>query len=70
MVGVGVMLGVNVKVDVGVIVGVSVGVKVAVGDGVTVHAAAVAVMALDVMVACVSGEGPQAVRSSRNRMAV
>ena len=58
MVGDGVMLGVNVVVGVSVKVGDDVTVMV----GVSVHAAAVAVMDVAVKVACSSGEGPQAVR--------
>ena len=65
IVGEGVMLG--VRVIVGVVVSVAVGeeVNVAVGVGVSVHAAAVAVMDVAVMVACISGDGPQADRMSR-----
>lgn len=59
------MLGVSVNVGVGVIVAVSVGVNVDVGVGVLVHDAAVAVMAVAVRVACISGDGPQAVRANR-----
>ena len=74
MVGVGVILGVRVNVEVGVIVGVfvgvSVGVNVAVGVGVLVQAAAVAVTAVAVMVACISGDGPQADRTSRDSIAL
>ena len=55
-VGVGVRVGVGVSVGVGV--GVLVGVLVAVGVG--VQAAAEAVIAVAVMAACCSGEGPQA----------
>jgi len=64
---VGVILGVSVNVTVGMIVAVSVGVNVAVGEGVLVHAAAVAVIAVEVMVAWISGDGPQAVKTSRIR---
>lgn len=69
MVGEGVMLGVNVNVKVGdgVIVAVAVGVKVGVLVGVWVHEAAVAVMDVAVIVACISGDGPQAVRTSNPR---
>jgi len=60
MVAVGVMVGVSVMVAVGVTVGVSVGRGVDVEEGVAVHAAAVAVMEVAIMVACISGDGPQA----------
>ena len=65
-----VMLGVKVRVGVKVMVGVSVGVNVAVGDSVSVHAAAVAVTAVAVMVACTEGERLQAIERSRNRIAI
>jgi UDP-3-O-[3-hydroxymyristoyl] glucosamine N-acyltransferase len=66
-VGEGVMVGVKVRVGVrvSVAVGVNVGVKVEVGVGVFVHDAAVAVMAVEVRVACSSGEGPQAERMNK-----
>jgi hypothetical protein len=51
-------------------VGVTVGVNVAVGDGVSVQASAVAVMAVAVRVACISGDGPQAVRTTNSKMIV
>jgi len=63
--GEGVMLGVKVMVGDDVIVAVGVGVKVGVGVGVAVQAAALAVRAVDVMVACLSDEGAQADRTSR-----
>jgi hypothetical protein len=58
MVGVGVMVGVRVAVSVNV--GVFVKVKVAVGVNVFVHKAAVAVLTVEAIVACASGEAPQA----------
>jgi len=62
-VNVGVIVGVSVSVGVRARVGVSVsvGVEVNVGVDVSVHDAAVAVMAVDVNVACCSGDGAQAV---------
>ena len=68
MVGEGVMLGVKVSVGVDVIVAVGVVVNVNVVVGVAVHEAAVAVIALAVMVACVSSDGPQADRMSRRNI--
>ena len=68
MVGEGVMLGVKVTVGVNVIVAVGVEVNIAVGVGVSVHAAAVAVMEIEVMVVCISGDGPQADRMSRRNI--
>lgn len=64
--GVGELVEVGESVGVGVWVGVGLGVKVGVlvAVGVGVQAAAVAVKAVEVIVACCSGEGPQAV--SRN----
>jgi hypothetical protein len=61
-VGVAVIVGDDVMVGVKVSVGVrvSVGVKVNVGVGVFVHEAAVAVMAIEVRVACSSAEGAHA----------
>jgi hypothetical protein len=58
MVGVNVKVGVSVSVGVKVMVGVkvSVGVDVNVAVGVSVHEAAVDVSALEVAVACASGE--------------
>jgi tetrahydrodipicolinate N-succinyltransferase len=71
-VGLGVIVGVKVMVGVGVMlgvdVGVDVGVKVKVGVKVRVHMAAVAVLAVAVMVACCSGEGPQAETAKRRAM--
>ena len=71
--GDGVAVGGRVAVGVGVRVGVSVEVGVAVGGTVGVQAAAVAVTATEVRVACTdcvgtcgwAGVGPQAVRRSR-----
>jgi hypothetical protein len=65
MVGEGVMDGVRVNAGVRVTVGFSVKVNVAVGGGMSVQAAAVAVMADAVMVASISGEGAQADRNIR-----
>jgi len=62
--GVGVGVGVFVDVGVGVFVGVGVGV------GVLVHPAAVAVAAMAVIVACCSGEGPQALSIKVNTKAI
>jgi len=69
MVGVEVAVGVKVGVKVSVKVGVEVevGVKVRVEVGVRVQAAAVAVWEVAVMVACSSGEGPQAESRKTNK---
>jgi hypothetical protein len=63
-VDVDVIVGVGVSVGKGVSVGVAEGVLVAVG----VHIAAVAVSAVDTMVACCSAEGLHAVRNKNGTM--